>query len=153
VMIDADCTYDPKDMPQLVNPLLKNDADLVIGNRLKGMRKGSMPFLNRVGNRFLSWFAKITLRLGIHDTQCGFKCFKAEVAEELFQTQVLDGWAFDVEVLFIALKRGYKLVEVPIPWYYISGSRVRMFRDALAMLSDLFRIRRNWRRGVYGSPR
>jgi hypothetical protein len=66
--------------------------------------------------------------------------------------QVIDGWTFDVEVLFIAHHRGYQIVELPIPWYHIPGSRIRLLRDALTMFQDLFRIRANWRRGMY-APR
>jgi hypothetical protein len=72
------------------------------------------------------------------------------VAQDLFSVQVLDGWTFDVEVLFIAQKRGYKILEVPIDWYYNAGSRVHVMRDSINMFSDLFRIRRNWHEGLYG---
>ena len=85
----------------------------------------------------------------IQDTQCGFKCFRRAVAEDLFRVQQLDGWTFDVEILFVALRRGYRIIEIPIPWYYNPGSRVRIVRDSLTMFTDLFRIRRNWRRGLY----
>jgi hypothetical protein len=66
---------------------------------------------------------------------------------------VLDGWTFDVEVLFIAQRFQYRIVEVPIPWYFNPGSRVRLLRDTWVMFSDLFRIRANWRRGVYDHAR
>jgi dolichyl-phosphate beta-glucosyltransferase len=86
---------------------------------------------------------------GFQDTQCGFKAFRDRAAIDLFRVQRLDGWTFDVEVLFIALRRGYRIVEVPIPWYYNPGSRVRVLKDSLAMLRDLFRIRRLWSQGAY----
>jgi dolichyl-phosphate beta-glucosyltransferase len=68
----------------------------------------------------------------------------------LFSVQVLEGMSFDVEVLFIARKRGYRIVEVPIDWYYQSESRVRTFADPARMLLDLLIIRRNWASGTYG---
>ncbi|MGH9650248.1 MAG: dolichyl-phosphate beta-glucosyltransferase, partial [Terriglobales bacterium] len=89
---------------------------------------------------------------GLQDTQCGFKCFTAEAAQALFPLQRLDGWTFDVEVLFLALKFGYQVSEVAIPWHYIRGSRVRLVPDSWQMFADLFRIRSNWRRGVYARP-
>jgi dolichyl-phosphate beta-glucosyltransferase len=89
---------------------------------------------------------------GIQDTQCGFKCFRAQVADDLFRVQTIDGWTFDVELLFVALRRGYRVLEIPIPWYYRAGSRVRIFRDSLQMLADLFRIRLNSLRGRYDPP-
>ena len=92
---------------------------------------------------------------GFQDTQCGFKCFTAEAAETLFPLQRIDGWTFDVELLYVALRLGYRVKEVPINWYYFPGSRVRIVQDSWLMLTDLFRIRSNWRRGLYqqsGSP-
>ena len=86
---------------------------------------------------------------GLQDTQCGFKCFRAEVALDLFSYQTIHGWTFDVEILFLAMRRGYRVIEVPIPWYYNPGSRVRVLRDSIYMLADLFRIRWNALRGLY----
>jgi hypothetical protein len=86
---------------------------------------------------------------GLQDTQCGFKCFRAETAEDLFPDQTIHGWTFDVEVLFLAMRRGYRVIEIPIPWYYNAGSRVRIMRDSYYMLTDLFRIRWNAMRGRY----
>jgi len=71
------------------------------------------------------------------------------VAEDLFSVQTLNGIGFDVELLFIAQKRGYKIVEVPIHWYYSAESRMRLVRDSLRALAELFIIRRNSRAGLY----
>jgi len=103
-------------------------------------------FIGRTFNLLVRWIALP----GIQDTQCGFKSFRAPVAKDLFRIQTLDGWTFDVEVLYIAQKRGYRIIEVPIPWYYNPGSRIRLWRDSLTMLLDLFRIRARARRGYYG---
>jgi hypothetical protein len=86
---------------------------------------------------------------GFHDTQCGFKCLRGEVAEELFPCQTLTGWAFDVEILFIARKRGYRIVELPIPWYFNADSKVQVLRDSIEMARDLLRIRLNSLQGRY----
>ena len=88
----------------------------------------------------------------MQDTQCGFKCFRAAVAQDLFQQQTLEGWSFDVELLYIAYRRGYRVVEVPVDWYYRSESKVSALRDALRMIADIFRIRSNGRRGLYDAP-
>lgn len=150
---DADLSMPIEEVNCFIPPQLRNFDIAIASREVPGAIRYNEPLYRHWIGRGFNLLVRTLATPGVHDTQCGFKCFKAEVAEELFQIQVLDGWAFDVEVLFIAVKRGYKLVEVPIPWYYISGSRVRLFRDALAMFSDLFRIRRNWRRGVYGPPR
>ena len=86
---------------------------------------------------------------GLRDTQCGFKCFGAAVAEDVFRRQRLDGMAFDVEVLRIARLRGYRIIEVPITWNFDPDSRVRLFRDSMRMVAELLTIRRNARRGLY----
>jgi hypothetical protein len=87
---------------------------------------------------------------GLQDTQCGFKCFRGALVEELFGLQTLSGWSFDVEILFIGRLRGYRIVEVPIPWYYNAGSKIRVFKDSVRMGKDLLTMRLNAWRGVYG---
>ena len=86
---------------------------------------------------------------GLQDTQCGFKCFRDEVAEKVFTLQTMPGMAFDVEALFIARRLGYKIKEVPIPWYFDADSRVRLVQDSMKMAIDLLAIRRNARQGLY----
>ncbi|MCP4002521.1 MAG: glycosyltransferase family 2 protein, partial [Gammaproteobacteria bacterium] len=85
----------------------------------------------------------------LHDTQCGFKCFRADVAEEIFKYQNIEGWAFDVELLFIARMRGYEIIELPIPWYYNDESKINVLRDSFRMFFDLLKIRQNARKGKY----
>ena len=87
---------------------------------------------------------------GLQDTQCGFKCFRADVAEKVFPLQTIGGWTFDVEVLFIAHRMGYPILEVPIPWHYNPHSKVKVLRDSVRMGLDLLAIRWNALRGMYG---
>lgn len=86
---------------------------------------------------------------GLDDTQCGFKCFRAEVVPDLFGRQTLDGFAFDVEILFLATQRGLKIEEVGIDWYHQERSKVHPIRDSLAMTRDLLKIRWRSLRGAY----
>jgi hypothetical protein len=86
---------------------------------------------------------------GLHDTQCGFKCFTAEAAEKLFRCQTLPGWSFDVEILYIARLCGYEIVEVPIHWYFNPESKLRAVRDTFKMARDLLKVRWNYLRGLY----
>ena len=80
-----------------------------------------------------------------------FKCFSRKAAETLFPLQTIPGWTFDVEILAIAQKMGFKIVEVPIPWYYHENSKVRVVRDSLKMARDLFRIRASVRQRKFTS--
>ena len=89
---------------------------------------------------------------GIQDTQCGFKAFRQDVARELFPLQTIEGWGFDVEILFIAQRFGYEIVEVPVTWYYGQRSKVRPIHDTIGMLQDLVQVRRNARQGLYDRP-
>ncbi len=81
------------------------------------------------------------------DTQCGFKSFRREVAREVFTVGTMDGWAFDVEALFIALHRGYKVLAVPIDWYHDPDSRVSAVRDTLRMVRDVLEDPDQWLAG------
>ena len=86
---------------------------------------------------------------GFQDTQAGFKCFAREAAREMFSYQTMDGFGFDVEILFIAQKRGYRIVEVPINWYYMSNSRVSPVGDSVRMFREILEVRMNNWRGLY----
>ena len=86
---------------------------------------------------------------GIQDTQCGFKLFRATAADEIFRLQKLDGWAFDVELLFLARKAGYSIGEIAIDWSFGQrSSRVSLVLGGLAFL-DILKIRLNDMRGGY----
>jgi glycosyltransferase involved in cell wall biosynthesis len=146
---DADLSMPIEEVNRFIPPQL-TDFDIAIASReVPGaVRYGEPPYRHLVGRGFNLLVRALTVP-GIQDTQCGFKCFRSAIVSDLFKTQVLDGWTFDVEVLFIAMKRGYRIVEIPIPWYYNPGSRIRLFHDTINMFTDLFRIRLNWRRGLY----
>jgi glycosyltransferase involved in cell wall biosynthesis len=148
---DADLSMPIGEVPRFLPPQLR-DVDIAIASReVAGAARHDEPaYRHLIGRAFNLLVRRLTIP-EIQDTQCGFKCFRRAVAEDLFWVQRLDGWTFDVEVLYVALRRGYRITEVPIPWYYEPGSRVRVLRDSLTMFTDLFRIRRNWRRGLYGS--
>lgn len=95
--------------------------------------------MGRVFNRLV----QLLTVSGIRDTQCGFKLFKKEAARALFEKQTVSGFGFDVEILFLAGKNGYRIKEVPVKWIDSSDSRVDIWKDPFAMLMDLARIRMN----------
>jgi hypothetical protein len=126
------------------------DTDIAIASREApgSVRYNEPDYRHRVG-RIYNWMIRILALPGLQDTQCGFKCFKGAVADELFRMQTLTGWSFDVEVLFIARQRGYRIVELPIPWYFNPQSKIRVLNDSARMALDLLAIRLNALRGVY----
>lgn len=148
-LCDADLSMPIHEINKFLPPAL-TDVQVAIGSR---EAPGAVVY-NRPAHRSLTakWFNKLTrlvLLPGLTDTQCGFKCFRADVAERIFQLQTINGMAFDAEVLYIARRLGYRVVEVPIPWYFDPDSRVRLFHDSARMAMDLLAIRRNGRLGRY----
>lgn len=146
---DVDLSMPIGEVNRFFPPAL-NGADIAIASREApgAIRYNEPPFRHIVGRAF-TLLVRILALPGLQDSQCGFKCFRAAVAEELFPLQTINGWTFDVEVLFIARRRGYKVVEIPIPWYFSAESKVNVGRDLVKVLRELWTIRRNASRGKY----
>ena len=100
--------------------------------------------------RVFNFLVRMLVIDGLKDTQCGFKAFRRNVARDWFARQTLEGFSFDVEILFLARKRQYRVEEVAIDWTFDANSRVRAGLDTLHMVGDLLRIRMKSATGVYG---
>ncbi len=125
-------------------------CDITIASReAPGATRYDEPLYRHLTGRVYNFLIRSIVLPGLEDTQCGFKCFRAAVAEDIFRYQTLTGWAFDVELLAIARRRGYIIKEIGIPWYYTPGSKVNILRDSSRMFLDLLTIRRNARKGQY----
>lgn len=149
---DADLSMPIEEVAKFLLPR-RGDYDVAIGSReAPGARRFNEPPYRHIQGRVFSTLVKVFALPGFEDTQCGFKMFRAAAAEDIFRAQVFDGMSFDVEALFIARKRGYRIVEVPIDWYYRAESRVQPILDPLRMLRDIMVIRGNWQRGLYQKP-
>ena len=119
-------------------------ADIVLGSReATGAVRIGEPARRHLMGRFFNFLVGRLVVPDLADTQCGFKCFRGETAEDLFPRLTLDGFAFDVELLHLARKRRLTYSEVGVDWYYQSQSKVRPIQDSLAMTLDLLKIR--WR--------
>lgn len=153
-IFDADLSMPVTETVKFLPPMLGDGTyDIAIASRedvggVKATRYDE-PFyrhlMGRVFNQLVRWLAV----KGIQDTQCGFKCFTREAAQQLFPLQQIDGWGFDVEVLYIAQRKGLRLVEIPIHWYFQDDSRVRPMQDTINMVRELLRIRKMGRAGMY----
>jgi dolichyl-phosphate beta-glucosyltransferase len=149
---DADLSMPIEEVSKFL-PSQLGQYEVAIGSReVAGARRYNEPAYRHLMGRVFNTLVKLFAVPGFEDTQCGFKCFRREAALDIFGVQRLDGMSFDVEALYIACKRGYRIVEVPIDWYYMSESRVRLVEDSLRMFSDILTIRRNWRTGKYARP-
>jgi len=148
-MCDADLSMPIEQVSRFLPPAL-NDFDVAIGSReVRGAQRFDEPAHRHLGGRLINLIIRVLMLPTLQDTQCGFKCFRARIAEDLFRQQTMDGWSFDIELLFVAYRRGYRVVEVPIDWYYRRESKVSAVRDALRMIGDILRIRANAGRGAY----
>jgi dolichyl-phosphate beta-glucosyltransferase len=145
---DADLSMPISEVNRFLPPTCS--CDIAIASReAPGSRRIAEPYYRHLTGRVFNFFIRSLVLPELQDTQCGFKCFRASVAEELFPLQTLTGWAFDVELLAIARRRGYSIAEIGIPWTFNPGSKINVLRHSWRMFSDLFAIRRNLRRGVY----
>ena len=123
-------------------PRLSQGVDVVIGTRRGGRTvERPQPLYRRLGSRAFLWFMQAVVRLpGIDDTQCGFKFFLRPAAKELFRRQKIDGYMFDVEILAIAQRLGYRIEQAPIRWRDDADSRLELVRGNLRNVCDIFRI-------------
>ncbi|MBD0315601.1 MAG: glycosyltransferase family 2 protein [Nitrospiraceae bacterium] len=132
---------------------LAGGASIAIGSRSEASRRPGFRVQARWHRSVLGAVFNALVRLGgiagIKDTQCGFKLFERSVSADLFSVSCINGYGFDLELLFVAQQRGYRVAEVPVNWVDQPGSKVHLFRDGLAMLRELWTIRRNAARGVY----
>lgn len=148
-MCDADLSMPVEEVVKFIPPALQ-DFDIAIASReAKGAVRYNEPSYRHLGGRGINFLIQTLILPGLNDTQCGFKCFRAEVAEDVFRRQTLMGWSFDIELLYIARRHGYRIVEIPIHWYHSSESKVSALRDAVRMIQDIFLIHAKGRRGSY----
>ena len=125
--------------------------DVVIGSRqIEGARRFGEGAARHFRGRVFNWIVRLAAVRGFQDTQCGFKCFRGDVAEDLFGRQVTRGLGFDVEILYLATRRGLRVLEMPIDWHHQELSRVGSFVEPFSMLRDALAVRVRAARGVYG---
>jgi glycosyltransferase involved in cell wall biosynthesis len=146
---DADLSMPIAELGKFLPPVL-NDFDIAIASReAPGAVRYNEPSYRHWGGRAINLAIRLMILPGLNDTQCGFKCFRAEVAEYLFRRQTLMGWSFDIELLYLARKKRMSIIEIPVQWYFDADSKVNAVRDALRMIGDIFRIHINDLRGQY----
>jgi hypothetical protein len=162
-LCDADLSMPIDELAKFV-PLFDQGYTVVIGSReAPGAHRFDEPEYRHVMGRVFNFLVRALLFGEFQDTQCGFKCLSRDAAFDLFprlqvrtsETDVKGPMVtgFDVELLYLARKLGYRVGEVGIHWYYARGSKVNPVQDALRLLADLIKVRINDRRGFYDPPR
>ena len=148
---DADLSSPISEAPRLIQPILDGQCDVAIGSRaldlsMIGVQQGL--FRRNAGrwfNRMVRWMTGLEL----YDTQCGFKAFRRQVMVPVFARQRVDGFAFDVELLYLAARAGHRILEVPVRWDHAEGSKVSLVHHTREMAIDLCRVRWYAWRGHY----
>jgi dolichyl-phosphate beta-glucosyltransferase len=147
---DADLSAPICELEKLWRAAEAENAQVAFGSRaldrsLVGVHQSA--FRESMG-RLFNLLMRLETGLSFHDTQCGFKLFQSAAAREIFRRQLLDGFGFDVEVLYIACHLGYRVLEVPVKWNDVAGTKVSMWRGIMAFLDPL-KVRWNGIRGKY----
>jgi glycosyltransferase involved in cell wall biosynthesis len=160
---DADFSSPIEEIEKLLPWMERRGYDIAIGSREgKGARRIGEPAYRHLMGRVFNTLVRLIALRQFADTQCGFKCFTYEATQDLFRRMQLYGdhsgtvkgarvTGFDVEVLYLALKRGYKVKEVPVKWIYFSGSKVNPLQDSFRLLLDVVKVRLNDLQGKYRS--
>jgi glycosyltransferase involved in cell wall biosynthesis len=151
LFFDADLATPTSEIVKVVEPIAKDDYDVVFGSRaidrnLIGTRQSPIrEAIGRAGNLIQFAFTGLPFK----DTQCGFKAFRKEAAQAVFKLQRIDGFGFDPEILFIAKKQGWRLLETPVRWNHIEGSKLNPFLSPIKVLLEVSTIRWNNLVGKY----
>jgi len=147
---DADLSA-PMEEAERLFAAIRDGADVAIGSRWLERSRQTIhqPLYRQIFGRCFNMVTRMVMRLPFADTQCGFKAFRRAAAQTVFQLQRIERWGFDPEILFIALKRGYSVREVPVTWGHDERSRISYLRDGLKMLEELIYVRWNSLIGVY----
>ncbi|PWT77450.1 MAG: glycosyl transferase [Chloroflexi bacterium] len=149
---DADFSMPIEEIARFLPPQLP-EVELAIGTREgPGARRVGEPLHRHLMGRVYNALVRRFALPGIQDSQCGFKCMRADIGRQLARRLTIDGWGFDVELLTIARLWGYRIVEVPIAWHYAPSSRIHPVLDSWRMTRDLFTVWRNAHAGRYAEP-
>jgi dolichyl-phosphate beta-glucosyltransferase len=143
LVMDADLSTPMDELRKLMPYLSDGGFDIAIGSRALALSDiiRKQPWWRRGMGKMFNKIVKMLVIGDFRDTQCGFKMFKGEIARSLFGEAKIDRFAYDVEILALAKKKGYGIKEVPVRWINSPESRVDPVKDSLQMLADLVRIR------------
>ena len=139
---DADLSTPISEFEKLIHWLEKG-YDVAIGSRSLGDSQVEIrqPFVRESMGKIFNKIMSLLVYTGFKDTQCGFKCFRRQVINKIFNRQIIKGFAFDVEIILIAKIHGFRVKEVPVRWLNSPHSKVSIIRDPLVMFCDLLRIK------------
>jgi dolichyl-phosphate beta-glucosyltransferase len=140
---DADLSTPLEETPKLIEPIARGEVDITFGSRAldRSLIGHHQPWRREQGGRVFNLLVRLGTGLPFWDTQCGFKAFRLEVCRPILETARIVGFAFDVELLYLAHQAGLRLREVPVRWNHHEGSKVHFLHDSLRMLREVIAIR------------
>ena len=142
LMIDGDMSYDPRDFKKILKPIINNEADLVLGNRFAGLKKGSMKLTNKIGNKFLTRLLNKLYKIDIQDSQSGMRAITKKALEKLDLQET--GMPLASEMLIEAVKKGLRIAEVPISYNPRIGKAKQNVYNGLRIASTTVRMIRDY---------
>jgi dolichyl-phosphate beta-glucosyltransferase len=147
---DADNSTPIEEVSKLLTMLEKDGFDVAVGSRAAdGAEEGKKSLLRKVLSGGLRWIVKYVFQIPVKDTQCGFKMYTRDAAQKLHTKQTVMGFSFDLEILYLASKYGYKIAEVPVSWVDAPGSKVDTRKEVQRFLRDLMLVKMNDLKGIY----
>jgi dolichyl-phosphate beta-glucosyltransferase len=154
VFTDADLPFDLEAVPYMTRLVVERGLHLVIGDRrlAESDYDEHVASPRRLASQSFSFFVRLLVTGGLFDTQCGLKAFRGDVADALFPLLIEDGFAGDVELLYVALKYNLEIKRIPVRLRRSEPSSVRLLRHAGRMLGAIARLPGDWRTGRYSSP-
>ena len=152
LFFDADLSTPLEEIPKVIEPIANGEVDIAFGSRaldrrLIGKRQ---PWRREQSGRVFNLIVRLATGLPFWDTQCGFKAFQLDVCRPILEAARIDGFAFDVELLYLARRAGLRLREIPVRWNHAEGSKVRLVHDSLRMLGEIIALRTS---GLYAKRR
>lgn len=147
---DADNSTPIEEVSKLLEKLEKGGFDVAVGSRAaEGAVEGKKSLVRKILSGGLRLIVRYVLRIGVQDTQCGFKLYTQAAAKKLHTQQTIMGFSFDLEILYLAFKYGYRVAEVPVSWVDAPGSKVDTKKEVQRFLRDLVKIWTNDLKGTY----
>ena len=145
VFLDADGSVVPQAIEKNIHYILKEGYDIFVGSRVLRDEEQILKVMwyRKIIGTVFNFFVQTLLFKNIRDTQCGFKMFRKEVTKPLFSRSYLRGFGFDIEILYLAHKMGYRVKEGPVSWHHVHSSKVNLITDSIRMFFNILQIR-NW---------
>ncbi|WP_228845486.1 dolichyl-phosphate beta-glucosyltransferase [Phototrophicus methaneseepsis] len=147
---DADNSTPIEEIGKFIKALDQGDYDVAVGSRAaEGAEVTNKSLFRHILSRGLRMIVRYGLNFGVSDTQCGFKMYTREAAHQLHSAQTIMGFSFDLEILYLASKVGYKVTEIPVSWVDAPGSKVDTRKEVQRFVRDIFKIKTNDLKRIY----